>query len=325
MAEGGKSPSCCRRLASLAQAFAVLRIAELRDLDEEDWLISFELARDSARRELQLLVTEAAEAQDLVIPDLLDGTVYSARAAFVCGYAAAFYLAERELGEVAPPDKVEGLLLRELDYVQAPGEAGVPHLLMISTALHMLGHPAEAARTLALLAQALTSANQPGSVAGIPDPYHSVEEVLLWNLGVESDLEDDNAVGEVHTRHVLVEWFARRGGRPIIEKLWPAITHLHFMEFRPSDAANLLAHDDPEGQQHAWAPPMPASWQAIVEDASSVQEASLPSRLWQHVYMLPYLPLLYPYRLTSAVGRALDYMVLGICQVILSDDDDVAS
>lgn len=304
----------------LVLAFAILRTAELRDLSEEDWLGSFELARDSARRAVANLVTEATAAKDLVIPDIVEGLVYPARATLVCGYAGAFFISEREFGDAAGlRDSCKGLLMREREYLQAPGEVGVPLLLMIATALEVLEEPVEAAKIVVSWAQGLIIANNPESKNGAPDPYHSLSDVLLYTMGAESVLDEEQFSGEAYTIHVAVEWLARRGYRGILERLWPAITRLHFVEFSPSSPANLLSSDDPDGEHRAWAPATPASWARLRQESSVVQESDLPARLWQHLYMLPYLPLLYPYRLTANVARALDYMVTGRCEVALTE------
>ena len=304
----------------LILAFAILRMAEVRDLAEEAWLPSFELARDSARRELAALVTEATTAKDLVIPDVVEGLIYPARAALVCGYSAAFYISEREFGDAARmTDAVKALLMREMDYLQTPGEAGVPLLLMIATALEVLGKPTEAAKIVAQWAQALTITNHPESKNAAPDPYHSLEQVLLHSMGSEGSFEDEQFAGEAYTLHVALEWLIRRDVRTIVEKLWPGVTLLHFAEFKPSIAANILASDDPDGEHSSWAPAAPASWAKLREEAKTIKESDLPSRLWQHLYLLPYLPLVYPYRLTADLAKALDYMATGRCDVLLSD------
>jgi hypothetical protein len=311
----------------LTLAFAVLATAELKGLNEDDWLVSFELARDSARRELAHLVAEASAAQDLVIPDIVDGLIYPARAAVVCGYSAAFYLAERELADVSQlRESIKALLLRELEYIQSPGEAGASLLLMIATALELMNDPLGAGKIVVDWARALTIANHPESKNAAPDPYHSINEILLYDLGEDSPLEEEQFAGEAYTLHIAIDWLARRDYRVLVEKLWPAVTHLHFAEFKPSIPANLLVGDDSEGEHQTWAPAAPASWGEITQKAKVVREERIPTRLWQHLYMLPYLPLLFPYRLTADIAKALDYMASGRCEVSLTDTtEDVTS
>jgi len=305
----------------LTLAFVALRAAEENELEDEHWQVSFQLARDSARAELRLLLDEAVAAQDLIIPDIVDGLVYPARAALVCGYCAAFYLSEREHASDSDfGPRIRTLLDRESEYMQATGEAGVALLLLVATTWELLGDPVRGGAIITQWARALSAANQPGSQTAVPDPYHSINDVLLHSVSADSPIDEEEFAGEAHTLHIAIDWLVRRGYRQLVEKLWPDITRLHFVEFRPSAPAMVLAEDDPEGHQETWAPATPASWAKLVEQASSVEESSLPKVLWQHLYMLPYLPLLLPYRLTAPVAKALDYMARKLCQVTFADD-----
>lgn len=305
----------------LVLAFSTLRCAELEDLEEEEWLVSFELARDGARKALNKLLEEASDAEDLVIPHLVDGLVYSARAAVVCGYAAAYFLSELQIRDSTEfEERTRRLLLRELEYVQATGEAGSSMLLMIATALEVLGHHTEAATLVLSWATGLIEANAPGNAAGAADPYHPISEILLHSLGAETELEQEQFSGEAYTLHIALDWFTRRDLRTVVEKLWPAVTRLHFAEFQPSTPANLLAHNDPDGTHQTWAPAAPASWTKLRESALTVREEAIPARLWQQLGVLPYLPLIYPYRLTRDVAMALDYMATGRCKVALMEN-----
>jgi hypothetical protein len=306
----------------LVLAFAILRCAEIENLEESTWRSSFEIARGSAHRGLAALLDDASSVEDLVIPDFVDGLIYPARATLVCGYVAAYFLSERFERDVPELDEpVRRLLLRELDYLQMPGEAGAGFFLMIATALEVLGEVAAGVKLVLQWARGLTITNAPESMGGAPDPYHSFEEVLRLHVGANEGLEDETFVGEAYTLHIALDWFVRRDGRIVVEKLWPSVTQLHFAETRTSTPASLLSHNDPDATLVTWAPAAPASWARLVETACTVDEDKLPMRLWQQLSTLPYLPLLYPYRLTREVAMALDYMATGRCSVRLLEED----
>lgn len=208
----------------------------------------------------------------------------------------------------------------ELEYLQIPGEAGAPFLLMVATALEVLREQVPAIRVVVEWARLLTMTNGPESEHGVPDPYHSFEEVLRYQLGADADLEEEAFVGDAYSLHVALDWLSRRGARVLLERLWPSVTKMHFAETRPSVPANLLSHDDRDAKLETWAPPAPGSYAKLVEVASTVDEGAIPTRLWQQLSMLPYLPLIYPYRLTRDVAMALDYMTTRRCNVRLIDD-----
>lgn len=307
----------------LILAASILRIAERESLNDDIWELSYLLALEAARSALRDLLSEACAAEDLVIPHLAEGLVYPTRAGVVCAYCSALFISQRLDGDadVLAAD-LKALLIREQPFIQIAGEAGVPLVVTIATAAELLGEPVMAGFMVSRVAQELTTANQPERDNAVADPYHSIEEVLLHGVGGQTSLDDEVFSGEVYTLHVLIDWFARRGYRGQAAKLWPSVTRLHFCEFHPSTPAGVLAHDDPNGKLATWALPQPTSWSQLCDAAQSVQESSLPMTLWRHLEFLPFLGLVYPYRLTADVAKALDYMGRGLCSVAF---DDVAA
>lgn len=306
----------------LTLALVILRVAETSHLPIRDWESSFLLARDGARQALRDLLMEASGGQDLVVTDVVDGIVYPTRAALVCGYCSALYISEKHIGQDSPiSESIRALLLREIEFIKVHGEAAVPHLWMIATALELLGETAKAVELVIHWAEVLARANHIDSKEPFLDPYHSIESILLNLLGQDSDIGEENCAGEAFTLHIAIEWLARRDLREHVEKIWPSVTHVHFAEFAPSRPANLLAHDDPDGEKLIWAPEAPASWKKLRSEACVFPSAAIPSVLWNHAEVLPYLPLIFPFRLTSAVAKAVDYLAHGPCMVIATSQD----
>jgi hypothetical protein len=304
----------------LLLAASILRIAERESLDDDRWELSYLLALEAARSALRDLLQEAYAAEDLVIPHLAEGLVYPTRAGVVCGYCSALFLSQRIDGDAeALAAELKALLLREQPFIQIAGEAGVPLIVTIATAAELLGEPVMAGFMVSRIAQELSSANQPNSNEAVPDPYHSIDEVLLHRVGGQTTLDDEDFAGEVYTLHVLIDWFARRNYRGQAAKLWPNASRLHFCEFRPSTPAGVLAHDDPRGKLATWALPQPTSWGQLRNASQSVRESSLPMTLWKHLEFLPFLGLVYPYRLSGDVAKALDYVSRGLCSVTFDD------
>src|SRR5438093_9412216 len=84
----------------LTACVTLMRFATVRKLDIKLWLASYDLALEAARTALASLSREAAEAKDLVVPDMMDGLVYPSRALLVCGFLGAYLLSERTLGDI---------------------------------------------------------------------------------------------------------------------------------------------------------------------------------------------------------------------------------
>jgi hypothetical protein len=307
--------------AWLSLAIRILFTAQSYDLAESHWRLSFELARDSGRAALRALLSEASSAEDLAIPDIVEGLVYPSRAMLVCGYCSAFLISELELGDDAElRDEVATLLARELERARATGEAAGPFVLLAAIASELLGEQERGFSLVVNWVLALSLLNHPDKENGVPDPYHSINETLLAQVDAGEHYDGESFVGEAYTLHVAVEWLARRDLRGLVEQLWPLTTYLHFVEYRPGDATGYLSQYDDGGTNHTWAPGCPQSWSELSGAAKQVNESELPMLLWQHLYMLPYLIALLPYRLTSCTGKALDFMASGLGKVNLDSD-----
>ena len=98
----------------------------------------------------------------------------------------------------------------------------------------------------------------------------------------------------------------RRLWRQRLAAMWPEITRIQFMEFRPSAPDRYLAPRDDDGVLTEWFPGQPQSWAALLASARTKDYAVLPSVLRRHREMIPYLPLLFPYRFTATLAAAVD-------------------
>lgn len=300
----------------LSMALLVLVTAADKDLPESAWRQTYEIARDSARAALLTLLDEAASNNDLLIPDLVEGLVYPTRACIVTGYLAALLMCERQLeGSILDEARVRDVIARELPHVKAVGECCAPHFYLLSVVLDLFNRRTDAAALQYLWATVLAERNHPGREDAVADPYHTIEEALTATMEGSAVYDGERFDGQAYTLHIALYWLARRGLRSSVAKLWPAVTHVHFVEYVPSNPVGLMRALDETGQQHTWAPGTPQSWSAFVEEARVVKESELPRILWRSPEMLPFVPLLFPYRLTGAISKALDNLVHPVVDV----------
>lgn len=306
----------------LTTCVAILYFAATRDLSENLWVDSYSLALSSAREELNLLLHEAVDAEDLVIPDLVEGSVYGSRALLICGFIAGYFLSEHYLEESAPDDIVARLLMREARYIKILGEYAAPFILHVGSALELLGYPVEGRTLVFRYAESVAKRNQPRSADALPDPYHSLDECLEKTFGPGDGSFGERFDGIAYSLHVVIDWLARRGERDALTRLWPAVTRLSFHEFQTTSPEYVLAAYDREGQLLMWEPAAPESWNLLTSRAMEVRESELPGVLWRHLEILPYLLLLFPYRLTRATERALEYASTNGVEVTLDDPEN---
>lgn len=298
----------CVAQAWLTACVALLRFAAVRGLGENVWRPSYELALESARTMIASLSKEAADAPDLVVPDVMDGTVYPSRALLICGFLGAYLISERTLidADRSTIAQVETVLRRESKHVRLAGEADVPAFLMVACALGQIGEIPAAEGMVLSLARTLSKANQRHSQAALADPYHDTEQVLLHQIGADSDLDGEQFDGRAYMLHIAIEWLARRLWRQHLASMWSDITHVEFCEFRPSRPDCYLAVSDDQGTLVMWQAGQPQSWAALLAQARELDRSKLPDVLWARRELIPYLPLLFPYRLTSTLASAID-------------------
>jgi hypothetical protein len=156
------------------------------------------------------------------------------------------------------------------------------------------------------LVRILSKQNQRHSRSALPDPYHDTEHVLLHQYGDESNLDGEEFDGRSYMLHIGIEWLARRLWRQNLAMMWPDITHVQFLELQPSSPERYLAEHDDDGELRMWFAGQPQSWAALFEQSNRLDRGRLPSLLWRHREMMPYLPLLLPYRLTATLAGAID-------------------
>ena len=83
------------------------------------------------------------------------------------------------------------------------------------------------------------------------------------------------------------------------------------MEFRPSAPDRYLAPKDDDGVLAEWFAGQPQSWAALLASARTKDFSVLPPVLRKHREMIPYLPLLFPYRFTAILAAAVDALTHG--------------
>ena len=122
----------------------------------------------------------------------------------------------------------------------------------------------------------------------------------------DSAFEDEEFDGRSYMLHVVVDWIARRLWRQGLAGIWPDITRIQFIEFRPSAPERYLAPMDDEGVLAEWFAGQPQSWATLLASARTKDHSVLPAVLRKHREMIPYLPLLFPYRFTAILASAVD-------------------
>ncbi len=294
--------------AWLSLCVTMLRFAEAHDLEDGAWKPSYLLAMEQARSSLAQLADEAAAQPDLVIPDIAEGVVYGHRALLVCGFLGAYILSElaRQSLDAVVRDKIAGVLNREAQFVKIAGESSVPSFMLMATALEHVGGIATGEGMVTSLVRTISHANKRHSKVALADPHHDLEQVLLHQIGGDSDIGDEEFDGRSYMLEPAIHWMTRRLLRVTLAALWYGITEVEYCDFQPSSPSAYLAINDPEGELRFTRAARPQSWAQLLVAARTHDVEVISPLLRRHPELMPYVPLLFPHRYNVALSSAID-------------------
>lgn len=168
-----------------------------------------------------------------------------------------------------------------------------------------IGQISTAERMMIALVRVLSKQNQQQSHNALADPYHDTEQVLLHQWGADSDLDGEQFDGRSYMLFVAIEWLARRLWRQTLAVMWSDITRVQFVEVQPPSPDQYLAVEDDDCELKTWFAGRPQSWANLLKGSKELDRSRLPKILWDRREMIPFLPLLFPYRLTATLSHAI--------------------
>ena len=247
----------------------------------------------------------------LVIPDLAEPIVYSARAVKVCGLVSAFTISENiEFGAGHAYRGIAGqLVLRELDKFKIIGEVQVPdYFLSILAVIEASEYKIATSMLLSWVCD-IARANQVDSPSPLPDPYHSVEDIMLNRLSPEGTvLPNENFAGSAYTVHIGVRWAARRLWRQTLNSTWANVSRIQHHSFSIEGPVDYLVPLNSRGTLTSWFYPTPKSWSELRSEAEQYDVSALPATLLRCPEFVPFYCLALPHRFNGPVSDLLDQL-----------------
>ena len=293
----------------ICYATQVLRLAEVCGLERQQWERSYRLALEEARRNSRRLLDEAASAEDLVVPHPGEPLVYGVRALKVCGLVSALAVSESvEFGADVACGRAAGeLVLRELQFFRILGEVQAPEYFLSMLAARVAGGDLVEEAMLLAWVRGVARKNQVRSPSALPDPYHSVEEIVEAQLAPPgSFFVDEDFAGNAYTVHVGVRWATRRQLREPLEPFWDAVSSISHCSFEPPVPSDYLAPETRRGELASWFYTVPTSWADLLSEAEESDTSTLPRALLECPELLPFYCLALPHRFNFRIADLLD-------------------
>ena len=200
-------------------------------------------------------------------------------------------------------------VVRCVNNANLPAESFVPARFMTSEFLRNNGHIREGdAIFLELLKHCVLRKQDNKHVRPLWGPYLSIEEVILRDLGKQSDsLLPESWKRNSHTVHSLILVAATRLLRQVLGGLWHPITSLHLNEFVPDQVFSGLLWRNRKGVMIQKMVSRPQSWTDLQKEAISSKK--MPNAFTKMIHWLPYYFLVYPHRFNPGA-------VLALCDAI---------
>ena len=293
----------------ICYATQVLRLAERNRLGRSRWYRSYRLALEEARRHARHLLNEANAADNLIIPDPAESIVYAARVVKVCGLVSAFTISESiEFGAHHTYRGIAGqLVLRELGYFNIIGEVQAPDYFLSILAVIEASEYKIATSMLLSWVRGVARANQVDSTSPLPDPYHSVEDIILDSLPPQGTiLAEEDFAGGAYTIHIGVRWAARRLWRQTLNSTWANVSRIQHYGFTPERPGDYLVSLSSRGTLNSWFYPTPKSWSDLLSEANECDFSTLPDTLLKCPEFVPFYCLALPHRFNGPVSDLLD-------------------
>lgn len=284
----------------------LVAFVEKHQFNEKYWSNIAEIAKEAIVIALNDLCEELKSRNDYVSGNpLVDSPFYCGRMTWLLGFVSTnLILQKRQNPEVDLDDWYSSFLLANQRSILLWGEAAIPQLLAIYWALVTLGDTYTADQLIFKIIRGIISQNIDN--AGLPDPYHSLGEVVLTSSGLIDKYQEEIFRYRTYSLDSLIQLIARHGYRGVIAELWKQITLLRFTEFEPENAWQYCRWHCEDGVFHETQPETPQSWRELLNKASKANIEKIPVYFRNNPIMLLVFLIVYPHRIRPDVVKYLD-------------------
>ena len=291
----------------------VLALAEKWELSPKVYKAGVEIARQSLYSSLANLCTEIRNRGDLIEGDILaDSYVYRIRLTWLLGLMSIYALWRGRDGN--PRNDVDDFL-REFcqekrSLLELWGEAAIPQFLSFFWYFRKTTGTMEPDFLLSDLISAICQRNGPNSRTFIANPYYEAEDILPHLhapiLGYAEDPLDETFIGRSYALEGLVHLVVRRNWKQNMKVLWPGITRLRYISFKPENPWDFYRWENRNGIRKDVSPKQTQEWEKLKELACNPDEDCIPQSIKNDPILLLLFLCVYPHRMNAEILRWLD-------------------
>lgn len=288
-----------------------LAVASKMRLPKKNWRPTFDLCMFGVEQSFRELVEEVLGRDKFVEGDrLTDGMVYRARMTLTLGYLTAYENYRHLKGETSESaEEINSFVEAQMEHMLLWGESAVPAFLSVAWFLERHNKQLVAEQLILSVIYTIVTLNSPNNKGrGLPDPYHSAEDSLRTNFGLD-DVSEEDFQGHSYALKSLIWWTARRLRRQSLARLWKEITRITYSEFIPEPQWATYLWNSEKGKLHHRFPKKPESWKELLAQTRGGEPGDVPDLLRQMPEFALLFLLVYPHRLRPDLARFLDHTI----------------
>ena len=291
----------------------VFALAERWELPPKIYKSEVEIATQSLYNALTNLCNEIMKREDLTENDVLeDSYVYKVRMTWLLGLMSIYAL--WRLRDNADKDKTDDFLrefCKEKRHLWALwGEAAIPQLLAFFWYFRKTTGTAEPEFFLSDLISLICQQNGPNSKTFLANPYYEAEDILPHLLapilGPGEDPLDETFIGRSYALEGIVHLFARRNRKQYMKILWPGVSRLQFVSFKPENPWDFYRWENKNGTRIDASPKKTQEWEQLKELACNPGGECIPQSIKNDPILLLLFLCIYPHRMNAEIMRWLD-------------------
>lgn len=293
----------------MAYAMSLIERYSLASLQYRQTL---DLITDEVEMALEGLYKEVIERDNYVEGDVFaDVAVYRTRISILSGYLCAYALLKLIKDQSFDLAPVIEFLNENTKRLVLLGEGMSPLFFNIILVRKFYGDLDHSKVLTAIMANSILTANDHFKGEGLPDPYHGIQELLRFHLGLTKDIQNEGFSGISYSLESIVMFMTWMDMREQLEKLWLKVSHMQFAEFKWRDSWEMFIWNNRDsGTYDTRFANKTESWARLVDQCKKLNDKStLPKVIQDRVWALPIFLCVYPHRATPSTLMNIAYMV----------------
>ena len=288
----------------------VISYSEQHNLARKYWESIYNLVVLDIQKNLSDLCNELSRRNNLIAGNtLVDSPFYPGRVTWLVSYMALLGLWSKVKQDLVTDEQIvwlEKFIHEHSTGLNYWGDAAVPQILTTAWFKKLQGLEYATNRYIDDMIHIILDANENESSPGLPDPWHSLQEVVANTNAISDSFHRENFQGRSYVLKGLIELLVRHGWRGLIAEHWPKISKMHFAKFRTDTKADFARWHNEMGNLIVQIPKTPQSWKELSETAHQIDDDYIPITFTQNPVLLLLFVLVFPHRLTNDVMKILD-------------------